>query len=182
VWKTVVMERQAVTQMEGRDNQILATYGRFLRQTLERIWPPELGGAREELEQEACRQFGQALARETERGDLTLYRIAVTMTLETVRRFTQQHAAQAIAWIDPHDSAANPNVEQPDLARRIQAAMARLPNNRRRAVGLHLTGLTKPEMSELLGWSEAKVDKEIERGLRSLRAALHAAGIEYESD
>jgi RNA polymerase sigma factor (sigma-70 family) len=175
--KIVVMEQQAATRIAGHDSQVIDAYGRFLRQTLQSEWPQESQSKLDELEQEARRQFGQALERAAARDSLTLYQIAVTTTLTIVRRYQQQLAAQAIAWVD-----LKAPTENPELMQRLREALSRLPDQRRRVLGLHHAGLTIPEMAELLGWSEAKVRKQLQRGKQTLRATLREAGIEYESD
>jgi DNA-directed RNA polymerase specialized sigma24 family protein len=65
------------------------------------------------------------------------------------------------------------------LRRQINLALAQLPENRRRAVGLHLQGLTTAEIGALLGWSEPKARNLVHRGLKDLRQSLRASGIEY---
>jgi DNA-directed RNA polymerase specialized sigma24 family protein len=57
-----------------------------------------------------------------------------------------------------------------------------LPDNRRRAVGLHLEGLTSQEIADLLGWSEPKARNLVYRGLKDVREQLQAEGIDYEID
>jgi DNA-directed RNA polymerase specialized sigma24 family protein len=68
------------------------------------------------------------------------------------------------------------------LASKVRAALARLPDNRRRAVGLYLEGMDSQEIGSLLGWSEPKARNLIYRGLHDLRAQLRAEGIEHEID
>jgi DNA-directed RNA polymerase specialized sigma24 family protein len=50
--------------------------------------------------------------------------------------------------------------------------MARLPDRRRTAVGLHLEGLTTQEIADLLGWSEPKARNLVYRGLNDVRQSL----------
>ena len=64
-----------------------------------------------------------------------------------------------------------------ETASRIQETMRRLPDNRRRAVGLHLRGFTSTEIGCLLGWSEPKARNLTHRGLKDLRALLQMEGI-----
>ena len=64
--------------------------------------------------------------------------------------------------------------------RKSTPALAQLPENRRLAVKNHLQGLTTPEIGALLGWSEPKARNLVHRGLKDLRTALRALGIEYQ--
>ena len=61
---------------------------------------------------------------------------------------------------------------------RIREALARLPENRRRAVGLHLQGFTSTEIGRLLDWSEPKARNLTHRGLKDLRRLLKPEGID----
>ena len=67
-----------------------------------------------------------------------------------------------------------------ELMDRIVSAVRSLPENRRRAVELHLQGLSLTEISELLHWSEPKARNLVYRGLDDLREILRREGIDYE--
>jgi RNA polymerase sigma factor (sigma-70 family) len=69
--------------------------------------------------------------------------------------------------------------ERSQLLEKIERAMARLPENRRLAVGLYLKGMTTQEVGDLMGWSEPKARNLAYRGLSDLREQLRAEGIEY---
>jgi DNA-directed RNA polymerase specialized sigma24 family protein len=69
--------------------------------------------------------------------------------------------------------------ERREWIHKIDAAMGRLRESRRLAVGLHLQGMTTREIGELLGWSEPKARNSVHRGLNDLRRHLRAEGIEY---
>ena len=68
------------------------------------------------------------------------------------------------------------------LRDKVEAALEALGDNRRRAVQLHLEGMTTAEIGALLGWSEAKARNLVYRGLADLRESLRAGGIDYETD
>ena len=95
-----------------------------------------------------------------------------------------QHGEGMIA---PHvlmtDPARAPDrvAERRQLVKMVKEAMARLPDRRRTAVGLHLEGLTTQEIAELLGWSEPKARNLVYRGLKDVRRCLKEAGIEHET-
>ena len=69
--------------------------------------------------------------------------------------------------------------EQSELIAKIEQALARLPENRRLAVGLYLKGMSTEEISDLMEWSEPKARNLAYRGLKDLRNELRAEGIEY---
>src|SRR5204863_7716087 len=82
----------------------------------------------------------------------------------------------------PADPAHGPDAitARRELMDRIAAAVRSLPENRRRAVELHLQGLSLAEIGELLGWTEAKARNLVYRGLDDLRGLLRQEGLDYE--
>lgn len=174
---------------------LIEEYGRFLRQTIIRTCPKHLGLQYDEIEQEARLRLWRAIESEREINDPAsyLYRIAVTTTLDAVRKVKRKREEQIIAGDDPeefiasHTLVADPlcapdrEAERRQLIRRVEEAMAQLPDNRRTAVGLHLEGLTTQEIADLLGWSEPKARNLVYRGLSDVRQCLKEAGIEYET-
>jgi RNA polymerase sigma factor (sigma-70 family) len=119
----------------------------------------------------------------------------MTATLDAVRRIKAKREEQLrLVEDEDEDEGAllalssdpnrSPEVEagRKQLAGKVQAALARLSDNRRRAVGLYLEGMTSQEIATLLGWSEPKARNLLYRGLSDLRAQLRAEGIEYEVD
>jgi RNA polymerase sigma factor (sigma-70 family) len=193
------MSFRPTTPNEQRFNEIVESYGRFLRLTIVRACPPDLGLQYDEIEQEARLRLWKALESEREIQDLSsyLYRIAVTTTLDAVRRVKRKREEQLVVETDdaddtrpvlPHHLMADPSLA-PDreaarkqLVQKVQDAVARLPENRRQAVTLHLTGMTTQEIADLLDWTEAKARNLVYRGLDSLRESLREAGIEYEAE
>ena len=69
-------------------------------------------------------------------------------------------------------------VADQQVSDQIATAVAQLPENRRRAVGLHLQGFTSTEIGQLLGWTEPKARNLTHRGLNDLRASLRTEGID----
>jgi len=121
-----------------------------------------------------------------------LYRIAATATLDAVRRVKRKREEQIVTEAEAEDESVTPHVlvanphrapdkeaERRQIVAKVKEAMARLPDNRRTAVRLHLEGLTTQELADLLGWSEPKARNLVYRGLSDVRAILQAAGIEY---
>lgn len=185
-------------EIEARFNAILEEYGKFLRRSIIRLCPKDLGLDFNDIEQEARLRLWRALRSEREIADLAsyLYKIAATATIDALRRakakreqqFEATHSEESEAGEPPAPLVAHPGHSpelralQQELMRKIAAALARLAENRRRAVGLHLEGMTSQEIADLLGWSEAKARNLVYRGLKELRDQLRAEGIEYEID
>ena len=184
-------------EAEARFNAILDEYGVFLRRTIAHFCPKDLGIHFSDIEQEARLRLWRALQSEREIRDPAsyLYRIAMTATLDAVRRIKAKREEQLRLAEDEGDNdgaptalVSDPNrspeleAERRQLASKVKAALARLPDNRRRAVGLYLEGMDSQEIGSLLGWSEPKARNLIYRGLHDLRAQLRAEGIEYEID
>jgi RNA polymerase sigma-70 factor (ECF subfamily) len=65
-----------------------------------------------------------------------------------------------------------------DRLGKVVTALARLAANRRRAVKLHLQGMSFQEVARLLGWTDAKARNLVYRGLEDLRRELRRLGIE----
>jgi RNA polymerase sigma factor (sigma-70 family) len=189
------MEMKAALPTEIVFEKIVREYGRFLRQTIIRVCPKDLGLQYDEIEQEARLRLWRALESEREIHHLSsyLYRIAVTATLDAVKRVKRKREEQMLLDEDdtednniaPHVLVADPN-QAPDqtavrrqLVSKVKEAMRKLPDNRRTAVGLHLEGMTTQEIANLLGWSEPKARNLVYRGLSDVRAYLQEAGIEY---
>jgi len=186
-----------IAEVEARFNAIVEEYGKFLRRTITQLCPKDLGLQFSDIEQEARLRLWRALQSEREIADLAsyLYRIAVTATLDAVRRVKTKREEQLRLAEEaeedeggPHslvvDPAHSPELlaERQQIVRKVEAALARLPDNRRRAVGLYLEGMTSQEIGDLLGWSEPKARNLVYRGLKDVRQQLRAAGVEYEID
>lgn len=174
---------------------LLERYSGLLRSLIRRHCPRDLGIQIGDVEQEARLRLWRALAREKEILDPASYihRIAVTATIDAVRRVRARREDQlrtAGSTEDDEmiageetviDEAQSPqaDAERRELMETIARVVDSLAGNRRRAVELHLQGLTLPEIAMLLGWSEAKVRNLVYRGLDDLRDALRREGIEY---
>lgn len=192
------MSRSPASKTESRFNSIVEDYGRFLRQTILRVCPRDLGLQFDEIEQEARLRIWKALESEREIHDLTsyLYRIAVSATLDAVRRVRRRREEQLVI-VAEDDSPQTAQVHQltvdvtfaPDVSasrkqiiQRVKEALARLPDNRRQAVSLHLQGMTTQEIADLLDWTEPKARNLVYRGLNDVRQILKESGVEYEID
>jgi len=190
-------ESSPITEVEARFNIIIEEYGRFLRRTIIQLCPKDLGLQFNDIEQDARLRLWRALQSEREIKDLTsyLYRIAVTATLDAIRRVKTKREEQLLLAEEEDEEIAEPHrlvagsanapdrlAERRQLVRKVEAALSRLSENRRRAVGLHLEGMTTQEIGDLLGWTEPKARNLVYRGLQDLREQLRAEGVDYEAD
>lgn len=190
-------EKSQLLEIEAEFNAILEKYGAFLRQTIARICPKDLGIQFDDIEQEARMRLWRAIEAEREinfHGSY-IYRIAVSVTINAIRRAKARREEQLrLAGDDEDEDAAEAQpiiltagaenspetqAEREELLRKVEEAMARLPDSRRLAVGLHLKGMTTDEIADLMGWSEPKARNLVYRGLKDLRKELRDAGIEY---
>jgi len=177
-----------------RFERLIERYAALLRSVVAQHCPRGVGVEVADIEQEARVRLWRALEREKDLTDPAsyIYRIAVTAAIDAVRRVIARREDQLrIANADDEEPAEVLNIpadpsHAPDavtarreLMARIAAAVEALPQNRRRAVELHLQGLSLGEMAELLGWSEAKARNLVYRGLDDLRDALRREGIDY---
>jgi len=190
-------ESSRIEEIEARFNSIIEEYGKFLRQAIIQVCPKDLGLQFNDIEQEARVRLWRALQNEREIQDPAsyLYKIAVTTTLDAIRRVKTRREDQLLSvgeqdeGVDPRQATMIDPAQTPEqaarrqqLLRKVKAALARLPENRRRALGLYLAGMTTQEIAELLGWTEPKARNLVYRGLKDLRAQLKAEGIDYEID
>jgi RNA polymerase sigma factor (sigma-70 family) len=182
-------------QVEERFNTVIEEFGQFLRQSIARLCPQDRGIQFDDIEQEARLRLWRALQSETEIRNLAsyIYRIAATATIDAVRRAKVRREEQLRLVEDEGEREPQPLTDDParspirqaehrEIILKVTAALARLPESRRRSVGLHLQGLTSQEIAVLLGWTEAKARNLTHRGLKDLRRLLLQEGIEDEID
>jgi RNA polymerase sigma factor (sigma-70 family) len=193
-----MQEIAQLPDIEAEFNAILEKYGAYLRQTIARICPKDLGIQFEDIEQEARLRLWRAIEAEREinyHGSY-IYKIVVSVTITAIQRAKARREEQLrLGEDDENEGAAGVSIttltagaenspeaqaEREELLRKVEEAMARLPENRRLAVGLHLKGLTTDEIADLMGWSEPKARNLVYRGLKGLRKELRDAGIEYK--
>jgi len=193
-----MVESSQTAEAEARFDAIVQEFGKLLRHTIAQLCPKDLGIQFEDIEQEACLRLWRALQSERKIPDLAsyIYRVVVTTTIDAVRRVKARREEQLRLAEEGEGEeregemsslAAGPEqsperlAERQQVIRKVEEALARLPENRCRAVGLYLEGLTSQEIADLLGWSEPKARNLTYRGLKELRQQLRAEGIEYES-
>jgi RNA polymerase sigma factor (sigma-70 family) len=168
---------------------ILGSYGRFLRAAISRVCPAELRSDLHDIEQEARIRLWKALESEKEIRDLPsyIYRIAATTTIDAIRRAkalreeplrVQEGDEDEGATLPAPGASPETITVQRNQTEKVREAVARLPDNRRRAVSLYLQGMDFQEVGRLTGWTDAKARNLIYRGLDDLRRELRAMGID----
>ncbi|MFQ5740629.1 MAG: RNA polymerase sigma factor [Acidobacteriota bacterium] len=185
------------TPAEAKLNEIIEEYCGYLRSVIVRFCPRGMGIQVDDVEQEARIRVWQALNRESgiQHFPSYLYRVAVNATIDAIRRIRSRREEQLEGSQDQEDApvqSIEPGVrsgrtpEEITQAREVlelvESTLASLPNDRRRAVGLYLQGLTSQEIADLLRWTEPRARNLLYRGLRELREKLRNRGIDYEMD
>ncbi|HEY8462322.1 MAG TPA: sigma-70 family RNA polymerase sigma factor [Blastocatellia bacterium] len=190
-------KKSQLPETEAEFNAILEKYGAFLRQTIARICPKDLGIQFDDIEQEARLRLWRAIEaeRKIDFHRSYIYKIVASVTINAIRRAKARREeqlrlaedeedkdgaeAQPIILATVAESSPEAQAERDELLRKVEEAMARLPENRRLAVGLYLKGMTTDEIADLMEWSEPKARNLVYRGLKDLRGELRDAGIEY---
>jgi RNA polymerase sigma factor (sigma-70 family) len=178
------------TETQASFHRLLEEYGRFLRSVIVRTCPRHLGIEIDDIEQDARIRMWRALQDERNLTNAAsyIYRIAVSATIDAVRRVMARHEEQAESDTDIESDMSVPAVdprqspervaERSQLMQKVEAALAALSENRQTAVKLYLQGMTSQEIGDLCAWSEPKARNLIYRGLNELRNQLRDKGID----
>jgi RNA polymerase sigma factor (sigma-70 family) len=181
------------TEESSRFEGLVREYGQLLRNAIARLCPPNLGLHTADIEQEATIRLWQCLRgeKEIDHPASYFYRVAATATIDAVRRVKRRREDQLRLEGDddgaptplPPDTERSPETlfRRREIADKIRTALSRLPENRRRAVALHLKGMTTHEIGRMAGWTEAKARNLVYRGLADLRDELRRMGIDVET-
>ena len=115
-------------------------------------------------------------------GASYLHKVAMSAVIDFLRRRVARRE-DALDSVTAHDAVPVPLQVAPvdstassDLARRLDAALGSMVQNRRLVVQLHLEGYERHEIAGMTGWTEPKVRNLLYRGLDDLRALLRADG------
>lgn len=186
-------DHSEAVDVEARFNALLEEYGQFLHRTIEQLCPQHLGLQVDDIEQEARLRLWRAVQSERNVSEFSsyIYRIAMTTIIDAVRQVKARREEQWSVLEEAEEDGiglplTNPGkspdelAEQRQVMQKIEAALARLPQNRRQTVGLYLQGFTIQEVADRLRWTEPKARNLIYRGLGELRQRLRDQGIEYE--
>lgn len=178
---------------DRRLESLLSRFGGLLQATIRRVCPRDLGIDTQDIEQDARVRLWRALSRATNADLAASYvqKVAATAAIDAIRAALARRDRKALADLgspnddsDPSEEIDSGEASPEDLARRrevgeaIESSIAELPQARRRAVRLHLLGLSSPEISRLTGWSGTKTRSLISRGLAELRRKLSEKGVD----
>jgi len=200
------MKKSPAIDVEERFNAVVEEFGVLLRRAIVRLCPHDKGLQFDDIEQEARMRLWRALQDEREVTNYAsyLYRIAATATIDAMRRIQARHeeqlqlmeqgadegemsigpgAASAIAPVSvttPVRDSPERLAESREAVGRVMLAVAKLPDEQRRAVGMYLQGMTSQDVADLMEWTEPKSRNLIYRGLKELRKSLREEGLDYE--
>jgi len=191
-----MMEQSFSLAPESGGDALLKEHASAIRAAAARVCPRGLGVGVDELEQEIRLRLWRTLESEREITDPPsyIYRIAVTAAIDAVRRVKARREQPLPEKRSLDDSGPDERVlagraasspesiaEGRQVARKVGAALGRIPESRRKPVRLHLQGFTSEEIGLLLDFTEAKARNLVYRGLEDLRRELRAEGIEHEA-
>ena len=169
---------------DARLQELLSRHGDLLRRTIAKVCPQAMGLSVEEIEQDARVRLWSALKSERDivHPVSYIYKVAVSAALRAIRRAKARREDQLQEDAMPGRRRAGRTcsvrlrtrrpyavAERREWVRKIDRAMTRLAENRRRAARLHLRGMTTQEIAGILGWSEPKARNLVHRGLQDLR-------------
>lgn len=112
-----------------------------------------------------------------------VYRTALSAAVDLLRRRRarretpvdlERPSGEAVLGAAP---AADAMLDQQELGEAIHSEVDALAPDRATAVRLYLSGYTREEIAELLGWTEPRTRHLLYRGLADLRGRLEARGI-----
>jgi len=106
------------------------------------------------------------------RFDTWMHRVALNLCYDRLRRRREQPMAEPPEQVDP-SRGAEQGLQDADVSKRVEAAVAALPERQREAVVLcHYQELTNIDAAALMGVSVEALESLLSRGRRALRAAL----------
>src|SRR5262245_17017842 len=115
-----------------------------------------------------------------------VYRVAVSATVDLLRRRRARGAEQTVALEETQELVADHSdparsVEEAELSTQVVCAIEAITPSRRPVVRMYLAGYSGEEIAKVTGWSEAKTRNLLYRGLADLRERLRDMGIAWET-
>ena len=167
----------------------LSDVRRSLYRALARRCPRWLTDRRDDIVQVALMRLVQIQQRSERKAPFPasyLWKAAYSAMIDEIRRLRRaEHVSLEDGGVDPPALDAGSDPEQRrragEIGAGIQACLARLVSDRRRAVTLQLVGHSVPEIAKLLGWNLKRAENLVYRGLDDLRTCLTSKGLEPSS-
>ncbi len=164
------------------DEDVVDDLRRQLARDVKRVCPSWLASHGEDIVQAALIRVVRLTGGENETTFSSSYlqKVAVSATIDEIRRHRRrsEHILDDV-YVD-RLAQPRPGPEERAIGRQmgraIRDSLARLGEDRRLAVTLHLQGHSVPEAAQYLGWSSKRVANLTYRGLRDLRRGLAARG------
>jgi RNA polymerase sigma factor (sigma-70 family) len=161
---------------------LVRQYARLIRTVAARVG----GAAGRELEDDISQGVFLSLWKRVSREQAIdfpasyVYTCAVHETLRVVRRVRERAERDEGIEVDLPDSLNSPKAvaSRVELTEALEAALAAMAADRRRAVRARLAGFDVDDVMVMYGWSYQKARNLIARGMSDLRAGLRARGIE----
>lgn len=160
----------------ARFDALARRYARLIRSVVQRVAGRQADSLGDDAEQEILLSLWKQVAQEREivHPVSYIYRAAVRETTRLVR-LARRMPVDALVG-DGVEAPAADAADAPHAAAethaRIEAALATLAPDRRRAAEAHLAGLTVQQIMDLTGWPYQRARNLIARGVADLRAAL----------
>lgn len=172
--------------LRQRLHLLLTEYGARVRFLIERHGLGQYGIEPDDIEQEVRIRLWRALERDRNAAFRPSYiqRVVLTTVIDAIRSAKSRPSEplpEAGSDAETALSESRPGPEsQAGRAQdfgRVAACLATLPQRRRDAVTLHLQGFSLGEIGRISGTTEEAARKLLDRGMRTLRERLSAAGL-----
>jgi RNA polymerase sigma-70 factor (ECF subfamily) len=148
-----------------------------------RYCPPALRDRVDDIVQHAWMRLeaaGRKDARNRAPGTSLIKRVAFCAVMDENRRLTRRREVPIDAGMEQAATGATGPAraaQAAEIRRALRDCLARMLRNRRLGVTLYLQGHSAPDAGRLLGWTTAKAESLVFRGLADLRRCLEGKGV-----
>jgi RNA polymerase sigma-70 factor, ECF subfamily len=176
------------TEVEAGEALDYSTLRQDIAKAVARLCPRWMVDRRDDLVQTAVMRVMHITAKRSASGEGNqflspsyLYKVAYSVLVDEIRRFRRLSETDIEEEAVGHAAIATENpertTESKEIGRGIQGCLARLKQERRLAVTLHLQGHTVTEAARILDWAAKQTENLVYRGMADLRRCLLAKGI-----